>query len=126
MRSVRRFPAEPDSVPAARRFATAALRDTPADVREAVELMVSELATNGVRHARTSFDLVIHRTADEIRIEVTDRGGGSPEVRSPTPDDPTGRGLLIVDLLAKRWGVDHASASGKTVWFTVSADPRAA
>ncbi len=118
-RLIRTFPAERHSVPAARRFATDALRDTPAEVRQAVELMVSELATNGVRHAQTGFEVAILRSPSEIRVEVTDRGTGIPQMRSPTPDEPTGRGLRIVDLLAERWGVDDASAHGKTVWFVV-------
>lgn len=113
------FPADPRSVPAARRFATEALRDVPHDLRESAELMVSELATNGVRHARTSFQLEIRRTPAEIRIEVTDRGGGAPAMRSPTPDEPTGRGLRIVDLLATRWGIVNLAGGGKTVWFTL-------
>ena len=118
---MRTFPAEPRSVPEARRFATDALRDAPTDVREAVELMVSELATNGVRHAGTSFEVTILRSGSEIRVEVTDRGKGIPQMRSPTPDEPTGRGLRIIDLLSEQWGVDRVSADGKTVWFTVGA-----
>ena len=68
--------------------------------------MVSELATNGIRHGQTSFDLVIELTADEIRVEVTDHGGGTPTMRFPGPDEPTGRGLQIVDMLSERWGVE--------------------
>lgn len=98
-----------------------ALADSPLDVRQAVELMVSELATNSVRHAQTSFELMVHNALDEIRVEVTDRGGGTPTMRSPGPSDPTGRGLRIVDMLADRWGVDEDEAGGKTVWFTLAA-----
>jgi anti-sigma regulatory factor (Ser/Thr protein kinase) len=87
--------------------------------------MVSELVTNGVQHGGTSFEVAIHRTDAEIRIEVTDRGGGTPAMRSPTPDDAAGRGLRIVDMLAKRWGVSHLAAAGKTVWCTLSAPPLA-
>jgi two-component sensor histidine kinase len=83
--------------------------------------MVSELATNCIRHGRTSFDLVIERSPDEVRIEVTDHGSGEPMMRFPGPDEPTGRGLQIVDMLSGRWGVAHESANGKTVWFTLSA-----
>jgi anti-sigma regulatory factor (Ser/Thr protein kinase) len=121
MRWSETFPAEPTSVPAARRFATKVLGDSPASVREAVELMVSELATNGIRHAGTSFELVIERLDGEIRVAVTDRGGGTPRMRFPGPDEPTGRGLQIVEMLSDRWGVDHDPDFGKTVWFTVSA-----
>ena len=122
MRWAKTFPAEPLSVRAARRFATDALGDIPSEPREAVELMVSELVTNGIRHAQTSIQLAIQRTANEIRVTVTDRGGGSPRMRSPTPDEPTGRGLRIVDMLSERWGVDQGGpGSGKAVWFTVPA-----
>lgn len=120
MRLVQTFPADPLSVPAARRFATDALRDIPTELRQAVELMVSELATNGIRHGRTSFELEIERTDTEIRVAVTDRGGGNPRMHSPTPDEPTGRGLRIVDMLSERWGVGKTTSNGKTVWFTVS------
>jgi anti-sigma regulatory factor (Ser/Thr protein kinase) len=121
VRRTRTFPLDPQSVPAARRFATGALGDVPLEAREAVELMVSELVTNCVRHVHTSFDLTIERMSAEIRVEVTDRGGGIPTMRSPSPDEPNGRGLRIVDMLSRRWGVEQRAGSGKTVWFTVDA-----
>ncbi len=123
MRRTRTFPADPQSVPAARRFATEALADTPLEARQAVELMVSELATNCIRHVKTSFHLTIRRTPEEIRVEVEDRGGGTPTMRSPGPDEPSGRGLRIVDMLSERWGVDHKTPGGKTVWFTLTRTP---
>lgn len=89
-------------------------------MRESVELMVSELATNGVRHGQTSFRLVIEQTPGEIRVEVTDGGAGTPQMRFPGPDEPTGRGLRIVDMLSERWGVERDSRKCKTVWFTLS------
>jgi anti-sigma regulatory factor (Ser/Thr protein kinase) len=125
MRRMRTFPAIPQSVHAARRFATDTLADSPEQALEAVELMVSELATNCIRHERASFHVAILRRSDEIRVEVTDSGGGMPTMRSPGPDEPSGRGLQIVDMLSERWGVEPESPSGKTVWFTldVSASP---
>jgi len=119
MRHMRTFPAVPQSVPAARRFAVGALADSPAATLEAVELMVSELATNCIRHEHSSFHIVILRTSDEIRIEVTDSGSGTPTMRSPGPHEPSGRGLQIVDMLSDRWGVERELPSGKTVWFTL-------
>jgi anti-sigma regulatory factor (Ser/Thr protein kinase) len=119
MRRMRTFPAIPQSVPAARRFAMGALADSPAPTLEAVELMVSELATNCIRHERSSFHISILRTSSEIRIEVTDSGSGKPTMRSPGPHEPSGRGLQIVDMLSKRWGVEPEIPSGKTVWFTL-------
>ena len=119
MKHTRTFPHEPESVPSARRFATGALRGVSADTLEAVELMVSELATNCIRHTDSDFELTITRTGGDIRVEATDCAGGTPEMRSPKPTDPSGRGLKIVDMLSAEWGVDQRAATGKTVWFTV-------
>lgn len=121
MRRMRTFPAIPQSVHAARRFATDTLSGSPASTVEAVELMVSELATNCIRHERTSFHLAILGSAHEIRVEVTDSGSGTPTMRSPGPDEPSGRGLQIVDMLSDSWGVEAEHPSGKTVWFTMPA-----
>jgi anti-sigma regulatory factor (Ser/Thr protein kinase) len=82
--------------------------------------MVSELATNCIRHTASEFELTIARTQGQIRVEVTDRAGGTPRMRSPSVDEPTGRGLQIVDLLSHAWGVDAAAEGGKTVWFTIA------
>jgi anti-sigma regulatory factor (Ser/Thr protein kinase) len=121
MRHMLTFPAVPQSVHAARLFATETLSAQPASTVEAVELMVSELATNCIRHERTSFHITILDSPQEIRVEVTDSGSGSPIMRSPGPDEPSGRGLQIVDMLSDSWGVEPEHPSGKTVWFTVPA-----
>jgi anti-sigma regulatory factor (Ser/Thr protein kinase) len=107
-------------VTAARRFATDALRDVSSEITATVELLVSELATNCIRHTDSSFDLTIIQAGREIRVEATDYDAGKPTMRSPEPTDPSGRGLRIVDALAAAWGVEHRSAQGKTVWFTVA------
>lgn len=107
------------SVAAARRFASQAIRGAPAEVAETVALMVSELASNCIRHTDSRFELAVITSPGEIRVEATDRGAGEPTVRAPAPSDPTGRGLQIVDMLAKDWGVEHVPGKGKTVWFTV-------
>jgi anti-sigma regulatory factor (Ser/Thr protein kinase) len=121
---MRTFPAIPQSVHAARRFAIDTLSGAPASTLEAVELMISELATNCIRHERTSFHITILGSAQEIRVEVTDSGTGTPTMRSPGPDEPSGRGLQIVNMLSADWGVEVERPSGKTVWFTVpSATP---
>lgn len=120
MTHTRTFPHEPESVPAARRFATSVLRGASPDTLEAVELMVSELATNCIRHTDSGFEITIIRKGPHIRVEATDRAGGTPRMRTPRPTDPTGRGLKIVDVLSDRWGVERGSTPGKTVWFTVA------
>ena len=120
MKQERTFPHEPASVPAARRFATSVLHGVAPDTLEAVELMVSELATNCIRHTDSGFELSISRGGGDIRVEATDGAGGRPQMRSPKPTDPSGRGLKIIDMLSSDWGVDHRPATGKTVWFTVA------
>jgi anti-sigma regulatory factor (Ser/Thr protein kinase) len=116
--TVRGFRCQPESVPAARRFVREVLHDQSRDILEAVELMATELATNCVQHARTSFELTINHGTRQIRIEVRDTGPGRPVPRSPAPRERTGRGLRIVEAMSDSWGIDPAS-TGKTVWFTV-------
>ena len=126
MRETRRFSADPKSAAAARRFTLLALEGAAPDAVQAIELMVSELATNCIRHTGTEFELSIARSGREIRVEVSDRAAGVPTKRSPGLEEPTGRGLQIVELLAEEWGVELAPGGGKTVWFTIAAPLAAA
>ncbi len=119
MKHTRTFPHEPESVPAARRFATGLLLGVSSDTMEAVELMVSELATNCIRHTDSGFVLTVDRAGGDIRVEASDGAGGKPEMRSPAPTEPSGRGLKIIDMLSSEWGVEQHATEGKTVWFTV-------
>jgi anti-sigma regulatory factor (Ser/Thr protein kinase) len=117
------FPYDPRSVPRARRFVREVLSREPTETIEVAELMVSELATNCIRHAGTGFELVVV-TGDEIRIEISDSGTGTPRLLTPRPTDPSGRGLRIVEGLSRRWGVS-SRPRGKTVWFTLlTPDPQ--
>lgn len=115
----RTFAASPASVPEARRFVAATLRNVAGDSVDQVLLMVSELATNCVRHAVTGFRVTVERTDELLRVEVADEGKGQPEMRNPGPHDVSGRGLRIVDVLADQWGVATATPRGAKVWFTV-------
>lgn len=94
------------------------------EIVDAAEVMACELATNCVRHARTDFELTIH-SQGQIRVEVRDTGQGRPMPRSPTLEEPTGRGLRIVEAMSDSWGVIPFS-DGKTVWFTLPQRPRMA
>jgi anti-sigma regulatory factor (Ser/Thr protein kinase) len=118
----RSFPARRESVGLARRFARESLEDEPRETLETIELMVSELATNCVQHAHSDFDVTIERTGGTIRVEARDRGGGLPTLRSPTPREPSGRGLRVVEALSASWGIEPKD-DGKAVWFTVTAEP---
>lgn len=124
MTTARRFRCQPESVPAARHFVRSVLRDQSRDTLDAVELMASELASNCIHHAKTCFEFTIDDAQRQIRVEVRDSSLGRPVPRSPTPSEPTGRGLRIVEAMSEAWGVD-LSSSGKTVWFTVPRQARA-
>jgi two-component sensor histidine kinase len=112
------LPCRPASVALARQLVRAKVWDLPPDALEAAELMVSELATNCVLHARTDFELTIGRTRGEIRVEVSD-GASAPPVRQVEPQAQSGRGLQFVESMADAWGF-KTGARGKTVWFTLS------
>jgi anti-sigma regulatory factor (Ser/Thr protein kinase) len=118
MSNARRFSRQPESVAGARHFVRDLLSEQPRETVEAAELMTSELATNSVRHAHSDFELTVHLSQDEIRVEVSDYGPGEPVPRSPAPRDRSGRGLRIVQELAADWGVTPSS-NGKLVWFTL-------
>ncbi len=118
MTSARRFPCRAESVAAARQFVTDALQSRSRELVEAAKLMTSELATNCVLYARSDFEVAVHDSPREIRVEVSDSGQGQPTLRSPTPQEHSGRGLRIVQELSDSWGTIPA-ANGKLVWFTL-------
>ena len=76
-------------------------------------LVVSELVTNAVVHARTTIELMVVVHEDVLRIEVTDLGVDLPQIWAR--DDSSGRGLPIVEALGRAWGVLELG-SAKTVW----------
>jgi hypothetical protein len=91
------------SVPTARNF-------------EAAVLVVSELATNAVLHARSGFTVVLQLEASgSLRIEVLDGSARLPLHRTATPGAATGRGLAIVQGLVSAWGAEPLD-KGKRVW----------
>ena len=120
MTMTRQFPLALTSVRAARTYALGVLPDLPSATKESIAIMVSELATNAVLHATSSFKLTVDQTGSRIRIAASDTGGGSPRVQSPNKLEPHGRGLRIIEALSDDWGVTEAEGQpGKVVWFTV-------
>lgn len=92
------------------------------DLSSAVEVLVSELATNAVRHARTVFTVTALWDGRTLRVEVSDASPSAPRPQpADGPDREGGLGLLLVDAIATDWGVD-LDGQGKTVWFTISRD----
>ncbi|MCW5251584.1 MULTISPECIES: ATP-binding protein [unclassified Streptomyces] len=109
------LPARPGSVAEVRRAAREHFGGDCSDV----QLCVSELLTNVITHIGEGTPVTVRlgSTAEGgVRVEVTDPGRHSWLVpRRPSGDDEGGRGLLLVDALAVRWGVDQGP-EGKTVW----------
>ena len=96
-----------------------------ADLMAAAEVLISELATNAVRHARTLFTVTVTWDHATLRVEVNDASPLAPRPQLAThPDREGGRGLLLVDAIATAWGVD-LYPDGKTVWLTIRRDSTA-
>ncbi|MEI5006507.1 MULTISPECIES: ATP-binding SpoIIE family protein phosphatase [unclassified Streptomyces] len=110
-----------DSAPGrARRLARRALaRWGLEELSDSVELLVSEVVTNAVRYAERPVTLRLLRT-DVLRCEVGDDSPQLPRQRRARDTDEGGRGLFLVNRLARRWGATRLS-TGKVVWFELSA-----
>ncbi len=87
-----------------------------AELVEAASLLLSELVTNSIVHART--DVEVRLIADDhmVRAEVSDGNPTVPSSRRARELAGTGRGLQLIDQLSTRWGVSSSDV-GKTVWF---------
>jgi PAS domain S-box-containing protein len=114
------LPAAPESVGAARRLVDLSVRawGSP-ELAEVACLLVSEIMTNAVRHARAPVGLRLQRTSADITAEISDDSTHLPRRRLPGLEDEHGRGLMLVESLADAWGT-RPTDTGKTVWFTLA------
>ncbi len=113
------FGADPTDVGQARSFAASTL-DGWGLQDDGVILVVGELAANASRHGRgAGFSVSIGLADGVVTVEVADEGAGTPVLRRPTPGYTGGRGLLIVDRLARSWGTRTGAGPGKTVWAEI-------
>lgn len=125
------FASSPTGARLARRLAVRRMEEwgyPPAsDVSGTVALVVGELAANAVQHGRVpgrdfGLRLVLDAGAGLVRIEVADAASAKrPPTIPPSsyPEGESGRGLLLVDVLAGRWGSVPRHPVGKTVWAEV-------
>jgi anti-sigma regulatory factor (Ser/Thr protein kinase) len=109
------LPRSADSVALARRLVDDHAGHLAPRRRADAGLMVSELATNALRHGQGAVTIRIVVAPDSLTVEVADHGHGTVAV-TPEPGVSGGWGLRIVDELADGWG---ASAGSTRVWFRV-------
>lgn len=83
-----------------------------------VTLLVSELVSNAVLHAKTPLEVSVASRGNRIRITVSDASPAVPAVKNYGVDAVTGRGLTMVASSSAGWGID-ARGDGKAVWFEV-------
>ena len=117
---------EPQSASSARDFLRRCLRETYLGRETYLDtalLVVTELVTNAVRHGQSTVTLAVTVDDGRLLLEVADEGSGVPNVRHPGWQAVGGRGLLLVEALATRWGVQRLHG-GKVVWAELPAPSR--
>jgi anti-sigma regulatory factor (Ser/Thr protein kinase) len=109
---------EPGEVGRARHLVGASLhRWGLTDADGVAVLLVSELVTNALRYGVQPMRLIARRDEGALRVEIYDaRTGEAPRVQHAQPDSTGGRGMMLVDALATRWGWSEFGGS-KHVWF---------
>ncbi|MER5749296.1 SpoIIE family protein phosphatase [Streptomyces sp. NPDC002088] len=112
---------EPERIAEGRQQLRDLLHDWPSTEQvDSTVLLVSEMLTNVLVHTDTNALLVAEVTGlpgeRRIRVEVTDTGDDLPHKRTPGELASSGRGLLLIELLADTWGV-APRGEGKSIWF---------
>jgi Histidine kinase-like ATPase domain len=122
----------------ARAFVVQTMRPWPVadDCRDITELLASELVTNATRQTgRVDGPPTPHPTETvavlgvrislrgrAVRLEVWDNDPRPATLATPSPEDESGRGLLLVDTLSRAWGNRPSALGGKVVWCEVPRD----
>ncbi|MEU7043692.1 SpoIIE family protein phosphatase [Streptomyces varsoviensis] len=113
--------AEPERIAAARKQLRDLMHDwADEDQVDSAVLMVSEMVTNVLVHTDGDALLVAEITGEQhrrrIHVEVSDASDDMPHLRQPGEMASSGRGLVLMELLAETWGVDPRG-EGKSIWF---------
>lgn len=126
------FPGTVNEIPPARRAVRRAAAEhlrvpetTRRPVLDTVELLTCEVITNALRHTVSGLDggevrVRVLATESTFRVEVLDQGaiGSIPEICVPDPMSECGRGMFLVEALAKEWGATR-NRTGTRTWFEV-------
>jgi anti-sigma regulatory factor (Ser/Thr protein kinase) len=122
-RAWRTFAPNPSEVFVARHFVACVLETWGMEIED-LPLLVSELATNAVLHARSDFEVTVIRLHRCVRVEVFDQNTRLPSFAVAPTDAYSGRGLMLLRGLSTNWGVESHSDVGKTIWFEVNTPKR--
>lgn len=116
------FDGDLESVGDARHFVQRVLIEWGAEACDTeASLLITELATNSVIHAKSPFDVTVTLDERGLRISVSDRSRRLPLPKSYSMRATTGRGLRLVAAYADAWGAEP-HGKGKTVWCTLRFD----
>ncbi|MFI2431414.1 ATP-binding protein [Streptomyces sp. NPDC018693] len=124
------LPRGPRSARRAREFLRTQLAEWKVDddTASTAELLLSELVSNSIRHARTpagrEIGVRVARYDGHLRVEVADADSTLPKMTAATTEDEQGRGLILVSSLAARWGVcPRLHGIGKATWAELALRP---
>ena len=122
-REVLAVPAEPSAVPVVRAWAVRTARTWgDEECADAVALVISELVTNALLHGSPAVRVSLRHAGRVLFVEVFDGGHVPPARRVAGEDEENGRGLLLVDAMASRWGY-RTTDDGKAVWVEIPVGP---
>jgi hypothetical protein len=82
------------------------------------QILISELVSNAVVHARRGLDVTVRRLREGIELSVRD--DGLAKLPADLPPDPRGFGLQLVEAMSDAWG-SAPTGSGKVVWARLMA-----
>jgi anti-sigma regulatory factor (Ser/Thr protein kinase) len=116
-----RLPAEPTAAAVARAMVEAVGSDLPEPILFDAKLLMTEVVTNAVRHARGTQAVIVRVKRNKlVRVEVVDQGPMfDPQPQTTSTRARRGQGLMLVDAVATAWGVEPDEA-GKKVWFELA------
>ena len=123
------FPGGEKAAGHARRVLARWLADAvPGDRLGDMQLLVTEIVANCVRHGRVGedgeIDLLVRLDGDRARVEVRDTGiQADPRVKTPDLSGGGGFGMVLVERMSSAWGVDHEPTV--VMWFELSFEPQA-